>query len=121
MLRVAGGILAVVMLTGATTTQDTYGAIYYTKEGRYLGYAWGHTTQTSAEDEAYSQCRSRGADCQRAVWFRNACGAFALGDSDGWGSDWGTTKAEAERKALQACRDYGNNDCQIEVSLCSND
>jgi len=51
-----------------------------------------------------------------------AFGAFAVQDSQGtsasevgYGTGWGTTRKEAERNALKACRNVGNADCEVAV------
>jgi serine/threonine-protein kinase len=119
MIKLAGGVLAITLLTAATTTQDTYGAIYFSQDTGVYGYSWNHVTQADAEDAAYRECRESARDCERASWFRNACGALAIADNNGWGSSWGNTIAEAERQSLAKCREYDNTNCRIEISFCS--
>ena len=67
---------------------------------------------------ALAECRRHANDCVVAIWFRNACGALAVG-LDGYGAGWATNRVQAERSALQLCRRYAE-DCTILRALCSN-
>ncbi|RMH46635.1 MAG: DUF4189 domain-containing protein [Alphaproteobacteria bacterium] len=121
MIRITGFAAAAFLVSAATASAD-YGAIYFSQDTGAYGYSWNYRTQEAAEDAAYNECRrhrSRPRDCVMATWFRNACGALAVGDGNGWGASWGRTIREAERKALNTCRDYNNTGCRVEVSFCS--
>ena len=51
------------------------------------------------------------------VWFRNACGALAIG-FDGYGSGWGTSRKLAESYALQSCQRYSGG-CWVVRWVCT--
>ena len=51
------------------------------------------------------------------VWFRNACGALAVG-ADGYGSGWGSSRKSAEGQALQSCRRYSGG-CAVIRWVCT--
>ena len=88
----------------ATSQRENWGAIAYsTRTGRW-GAVYNYATQAKAVNAAVVRCGAD--DCQAVVWFRNGCGAFAKGrGAYGWGL--GATRAEAEEKALAACRQRG--------------
>ena len=119
------GLVATAFILSATVAAADYGAIYYSQDTGAYGYAWNYSTQDAAEDAAYRECRNhpdRPSDCSMATWFRNACGALSVdgGPGGAWAGTWGNTIAQAERKALDSCRnEYGGRNCRIEVSFCS--
>lgn len=102
--------------------QELHGSIAFSQEseGRYAwGIAWLFGSPVSATAEAVRQCqREGGTKCAEVGWFRNACGALAIGDDNGYGAGWGRTTAQAERDALRQCR-ADNANCRIEVARCS--
>lgn len=99
----------------ATGQRDNWGAIAYSfRTGRW-GLVYNYPTQAQAVNSAVARCGTR--DCQAVVWFRNGCGAFAKGRTAyGWGI--GETRAEAEGKALAACRQRGPN-CRLVSWACT--
>ncbi|HEU0221632.1 MAG TPA: DUF4189 domain-containing protein [Paracoccaceae bacterium] len=114
------GILAAAFITIATAASADFGAIYFSQDTGAYGYAWNYRSQEAAEDAAYEECRKqRARDCEMATWFSDACGALAIADGNGWGASWGNTIREAERKAMQTCKDFNNIGCRIEVSGCA--
>jgi hypothetical protein len=89
--------------------QDMYGAIAYSSStGRY-GYSYDGGSRSEAEDYARSKC-GRG-DCAIKVWFKNACGALAVGRRGGAGWGWSSSRESAESVAL--------NECQSRTSGCN--
>ena len=73
----------------------------------------------AAKQVGLEVCRREGGEsCREVGWFRNACGALAIGDENGFGAGWGATTTQAEQDALKKCR-AANQDCRIEVSRCS--
>ncbi len=50
--------------------------------------------------------------CEVAVWFKNACGALATDDDNGYGSGWASSRREAERIAMRGCRENAEN-CSV--------
>lgn len=117
---VVGAMLA--GLSAPVHAQTLYGSIAFSQEeggGYAWGIAWRFAASTYATDEAIVQCqREGGTRCNEVGWFRDACGALAVGSGNGYGAGWGATKAAAERDALRECRS-SNTNCRIEVSRCS--
>ena len=99
-----------------------HGSIAFSQDddGAYAwGIAWSFDSSAGAQSEALGQCREYGGTrCAEAGWFREACGALAIGSGNGYGTGWGATTGEAERDALAQCRAV-NDDCRIEVARCS--
>jgi len=86
-------------------TDEYYGAIAYSPTSRAHGWAYDYPSRKAAERRALTQCGRHAEDCIVPVWFRNACGALAVG-SDGYGSGWGSSRKNAEGQAIQSCRRY---------------
>ena len=107
--------------TAGSSSKDTFAAIAFSTDTGANGYAYQYDTRTGAEARALKECRAFASDCTIATWFSNACGALAVGDGNGWGSSWDDNIVKAERDALASCRSYGNNNCEIDVSICSYD
>jgi len=99
------------------TGADRYGAIAYSPTTRAHGWAYDYATQADAEAAALANCRKHASDCLVPVWFRNACGALAVGPR-GYGSGWGTDQSIAEGYALQTCRQYSDS-CVIQRWVCT--
>ena len=101
---------------------NLWGSIAFSQESGG-GYAWAIVWNSAGHEAATRQAlevcrREGGGSCHEAGWFRNSCGALALGDGNGYGVDGGSTTGEAERAALAACRKV-NRECRVEVSRCS--
>ena len=64
-----------------------HGSIAFSQEanGGYVwGIAWSFDSFAGARAEALGQCRAHdGTRCSQAGWFREACGALAIGDDNG--------------------------------------
>src|SRR5262245_65613021 len=75
--------------------EEYYGAIAYSPTNRAHGWSYDYPSRKDAERRALAQCRRHAEDCVVPVWFRNACGALAVG-SDGYGSGWGPSRKSAE-------------------------
>lgn len=97
--------------------QDSYGAIAYSPSTGSYGWAHDFGSQNAAENAALDSCYDRANDCQVAVWFRNACGALAVGPN-GWGAAWAVKQRKARRDAVSQCSNYSAN-CSVAYSLCS--
>ena len=99
-----------------------HGSIAFSQEndgGYAWGIAWRFGSRANATEEAIEQCRREGGtECAEAGWFRDACGALAIGDENGYGAGWGHTKRDAEADALAQCR-AANDNCRLEVARCS--
>lgn len=101
----------------AAATAANFGAIAYSQNTGSYGWGTDFQTQRAAEQGAMARCRERANDCRITVWFRDACGALAVGGDGGWGSDWGANLRAAENKATHACTGYSYN-CRVVVSKC---
>ncbi|MGV3551523.1 DUF4189 domain-containing protein [Rhizobium sp.] len=102
----------------AAASAANYGAIAYSQRSGAYGWSTNFRTQRAAEQGAMARCRERANDCRIAVWFRDACGALAVGGDGGWGADWGRNLRAAENKAANVCSGYSYN-CRIVVSKCN--
>jgi len=117
------GLLAVVVLlaaalaSGDAAAQDYYGAIAYSPSTGAHGWSNDHRSRGAAQNTALANCRKHAGDCAVPIWFRNACGALAVG-ANGYGSGWGTSRNLAESYALQSCRRH-TGDCAIRRWVCT--
>ena len=114
------------MLAGVSVplhAKELHGSIAFSQEsdgGYAWGIAWRFDSSVNATAGAVEQCRREGGTkCTKVGWFRNACGAIAIGEENGYGAGWGHTKRDAEADALAQCRNAGNANCRTEVSRCS--
>jgi serine/threonine-protein kinase len=97
--------------------RDQYGAIAYSSSTGATGWAYNHRSRGAAEGAALANCRQHASDCTVPVWFRNACGAIAVG-FDGYGTGWGNNRQLAESYALKTCRDFTTG-CLITRWVCT--
>ena len=115
---VAAGLLLVCAGAGSgEALADNYGAIAYSPSTKAYGWSYDYPSRGAAENEALSGCRRQADDCTVPLWFRNACGALAIG-SDGYGTGWGTDRGIAEQQALGVCRRYTQR-CSITRWVCT--
>ena len=119
LILIAGAVASV---TFPTSAQNRYGSIVFSQEsgGSYAwGMAWSYDSRSAARDRAVGECRSRGGSyCGEIAWFRDACGALAIGDNNGYGSGWGTSTSIAESYAMSTCRS-SNRNCRIAITRCA--
>ncbi|MFK5976466.1 MAG: DUF4189 domain-containing protein [Sulfurovum sp.] len=108
-------ILAMIFSVGAEA-RNYYGAISFSQSTGAYGYAYDYKSKRGAMNAARRKCGRR--DCKTPLWFRNACGALAIGNGNGYGTGWGNTRSSAKRKALRSCRKY-NRGCYIKKSVCT--
>jgi hypothetical protein len=94
---------------------DSFGAIAYSQGSGAVGYSYNYSSNNEAERSALSSC---GADCIIVVWFRNVCGALAVGTGNGYGATWGGTQTDAENGAMNTCRSHTNN-CGVVRWVCT--
>lgn len=114
----AAALAAAIMATaGPALAQDRFGSIAYDAKTRKHADAFDFTTQQAAEQAALAECRKLSNDCSVAIWFRNACGALAIGHG-GWGAHWGTDQEQAEGRALQKCYEF-TTECKVERRVCT--
>ena len=119
----AAMLLSAVALSAlAETSEDRHGAIAFSQgtDGSHAwGMAWSFESQAGAAARANAECRSEGGgNCAQVGWFRNACGALAIGSGNGYGAGWGDTKQAAEADALSECR-FRNDGCRAVISRCA--
>src|SRR4051812_29540671 len=111
--RISCAVVIVVLLSLAwsrgASAADHYGAIAFSQDSGNVGYAYDYASRAAAEERAVEEC---GSGCEVVVWFRNACGALATGDDNGYGSGWATSRGEAEKIALSGCNDNVKN-CSV--------
>ena len=104
-------------LGAATAAADNYGAIAYSSSSGAHGWSIDYRSRAAAENAALANCQQHAADCSVPIWFRNACGALAVG-SNGYGSGWGTSRSIAESIALRGCRVHSGG-CLIRRWACT--
>ena len=107
----------VTFFSAAAAHANYYGAIAYSPATGAQGYSYDWSSKAAAEQRALKECKARGSGCQVAIWFRNACGAIAVGSS-GWGSGWGATSAIAGAQAKKSCSGY-SSDCEVIRWVCT--
>lgn len=117
LLVVPGAGIGVAEEHGASAAQEYYGAIAYSPLNRAHGWAYDYPSRLDAERRALAVCRRHAEDCTVPVWFRNACGALAVG-ADGYGSGWGSSRKSAEGQALQSCRRFSGG-CAVIRWVCT--
>ena len=98
-----------VFTTTAIAKADNYGAIAVSPSSKALGWSYDYKSIGGAKRAALANCRKHAGDCKIANWFRNSCGAIAVGSNGGWGADWGNTIKQAKWKARKKCRQYDSN------------
>ena len=116
-------VLVVTMACMQAQAQNRYGSIAFSQQtdgGYDWGITWNFESREAARNRAMAGCRSEGGrNCSEIFWFRNTCGALAIGGGNGWGTGSGETALAAQRGALGKCR-ARNRDCRIAVSRCAN-
>jgi len=114
--RLMGAALAALLFAmPAVAHADWFGAIAYNPGSGAYGYSIDYPDRYGAENRALYEC---GGGCRVAVWFRNACGALAVGYNGGWGSGWGSSRQRGEYEAINACSRYTSN-CAIRAWACT--
>ncbi len=110
--------LAVTLAAGEAAAQNYFGAISYSQTTRSHGYSYDYGSRSAAEQRAYNECAQYGGGCKIAVWFRNACGALAVGQDGGWGAGWNANRPGAEAAAINSCNSvsYG---CSVIRWVCT--
>ncbi|WP_280448935.1 DUF4189 domain-containing protein [Nocardia brasiliensis] len=86
----------------ATTT---WIAATYNEASSEVHWATSTLSQEAASAKAQLAC---GPSCQEPVWSKDGCVAFAFGQNNGWGSDWGVTIDEAQDKAVARAQSAWN-------------
>ena len=110
-LAVAATLFAALSLPARA---DYYGAIAYSTGSGAVGYSYDYGSRYAAEARALNEC---GGGCFIATWFRNACGALAVGPR-GWGAAWANSRSGAERAALGYCA-QNTAGCYVKRWVCT--
>lgn len=105
-------------MTGTAQAAEYYGAIAFSQTTGSHGYSFDYGSRGAAQNRALQECARYGGGCIVAAWFRNACGALAVGNGNGWGAEWGRSRAEAQRLALQRCN-ANTSGCQVVRWVCT--
>ena len=95
--------------------RGNFGAIAFSPESGATGYTYEADSREAAEERALQLC---GRGCRVVVWFKNACGALAVGRNNHVGTGWSRGRREAEEIAISRCsrRAVG---CRIKVWACT--
>lgn len=98
-------IIAIAMSATVAQAQNRFGSISFSTVTGAHGYSYDYASQGQAQNRAVNECiGAGGTNCVVTTWFRNACGALAVGNGNGWGSHWGNNRSGAEYNAMQACK-----------------
>ena len=117
-LLAVGGVVAVLGLgVEAVAAQEYFGAIAYSPSTRAHGWSYDYGSRREAERRARDQCGRHAGDCEVPVWFRNACGALAVG-ADGYGSGWGASRKAAEGSAVRSFARFSGS-CTVIRWVCT--
>ncbi|CAM5303757.1 DUF4189 domain-containing protein [Rhodanobacter lindaniclasticus] len=96
-----------------------WGAVAVDTERWTVGASARAPTQSSAQDSALEDCRSKGGvACKIAVTYEDGCVALAASNV-AYAVQPAATEMEAEVRAIQACTDTGHEECQVQYKDCS--
>lgn len=95
--------------------QSYFGAIAFSPRRGIVGYSYNYPSRGDAERSATNSC---GTDCAVVVWFRNACGALAVGAGNRYAANWAATPGEAQNWAMNACNSQ-TTDCRVTRWACT--
>ncbi len=96
---------------------DHYGAIAYSATNHSGSYSYDYGSRDAAEADALHRCSAGAPDCAVVMWFKNACGALAVGPK-GTGHAWAGGRQAAEREALRYCGKY-SAECRVTTWVCT--
>lgn len=114
-------IFAAMLFTGiapSSALADFHGAIAFSQVSGAEGYSYDFSDRAVSESQAMAECEKRGGGCRIATWFRNACGALAVGRGNGFGASWGPTRYAAERRAVEICA-RNTTGCAVRRWVCT--
>lgn len=117
-ITATGAFVLALTFGAAGAAADNYGAIAYSPSTGAHGWSYDYNSRSAAESVALANCRKHAGDCVIPIWFRNACGALAVGAGNGYGSGWGTSRSIAEGYALKTCRQHTSG-CAIRRWACT--
>ena len=99
----------------AAAADDNFGAIAFSSSSGATGYSYDYDSRDGAEERALQEC---GPGCKVVLWFKNACGALAVGEGSGYGTGWASSRSEAENLAMGYCR-QNTGGCEISRWVCT--
>ena len=108
--------LLALTLGSTAALADYFGAIAFSQDSGSVGYSYDYGGQSGAEQRALVECGNQA--CMVVVWFRNACGALAIGDGNGYGTGWAATRGEAENIAMSNCN-QNSSSCGVTRWVCT--
>lgn len=115
-VTVAACLATVAMATPVMASN--FGAIAFSQATGAQGYSFDYKSRAQAEQRALTECYNYGgSNCRITTWFRDACGALAVGNGNAWGASWGNNRRQAEQKALNLCYNEANG-CRIVRWVC---
>lgn len=126
MLHKLSSLIALVMLTcmvivsagSEAQARNKFGAIAISPSSKAMGWSYNYNSKWKANQVALQKCYQHASDCKIATWFRNACGAVAVGANGGWGAAWGRNISQAKWKAKKTCHKYDSY-CQPKRWVCT--
>ena len=96
-----------------------YNAIYYAPTNNIVGASYSQPTKKQAFRAARRQCLRRGGiGCKRVTW-SNRCSSLYTSARlrGGYGTGWGNSRSEANRKAYRKCK-QNNAYCIRRIAAC---
>jgi len=99
-------VIVGLMMCAASSSSAGFGANAFSPSDGTIGYSTGFPSQRNAEIRALNECRKNGSSgCRIVPWERNACAAFAVGNNNGWGAAWHSSRVSEEWRAIALCSD----------------
>lgn len=111
-------LFALTLNMGQSFASDFHGAIAISPSNKAMGWSYDYKTRWQAENAALRKCGQYANDCRIATWFRNSCGAIAVGAYGGWGAHWGRNIRQAKWKSKRMCR-KNDSHCQVKRWVCT--
>lgn len=111
---------SLLFVTSVTTAhaKNKFGAIAISPSSKAMGWSFNYNSKWKANQVALKKCRKYASDCKIGVWFRNACGAIAVGNNGGWGANWGHSVKNAKWKAKKTCSKFDSY-CKVKRWVCT--
>jgi hypothetical protein len=111
-------VVAAVFAAGAFASgaaEAAYAAIAFSKASGASGYSYSEPSRAAAEERALQEC---GPGCGVVIWTHDACAALAVGQGNGYGTYWSTSKTLAGNGALSQCA-ARTSGCRVTAYTCS--
>jgi len=99
--------------------EDRYGAIATDDVDGFVGTANNARSKREAERTALADCQSKGGThCGSRTWYRNGCGAMAVGEKQA-GFSTASSLEEAKESSLKTCSEKGDSTCKVFYTDCA--